>query len=109
MMVRDSGQMKILVENSAWVNTGDGFYQYSLFHIFKTLFPHHDIQMFDGPIARAFKPNKWFKKNALNLMHFQKGDMYVFSGPILGKNFVGAYGPKIENLVNGGSRYLILS
>ncbi len=101
--------MKILVENSTWVNIGDGFYQYSLFHLFKTLFPHHDIQMLDGPIARAFKLNGRFTKNALNLMRFQTGDMYVFSGPILGKNFVSAYGPKIENIVNSGSHYLILS
>jgi hypothetical protein len=101
--------MRILVENSTWNNIGDAFYQTSLYSILRQVFPQHKVHMTDGPITRAFRPNRYFQKNAFDSRLVQDADVYCFSGPILGERFLEAYGDVIKSLSGRGRRYMLLS
>lgn len=101
--------MKILVENSTWNNVGDGWYQYSLFNLFKNLYPEHQVVMGEGPVKRAFriKSDKQHK-NALNLLNWQNADVHVFSGPML-KHLLREYKETIIRIVQRGAKYAFVS
>jgi hypothetical protein len=102
--------MNVLVENSTWNNVGDGFYQFSILGLLKNTFPDWDIKMMDGPIKRAFRPSARFESNVFDIIpHYEKVDLYVFSGPILGWKFMDEYAPIIKKIVEQGSRYVIFS
>jgi hypothetical protein len=101
--------MRILVENSTWTNIGNAFYQTSLYYILRKVFSKHTVYMTEGPIIRAFRPNKYFQKNAFELRLVQDGDLYCFSGPILGGGFLETYGEVIKSLSARGCRYMLLS
>lgn len=101
--------MQIAVENSTWNNTGDGFYQYSLYSLLQQIAPNDRIAMLDGPVDRAFRPNKVFRPNAFDLLSHQDADVVCLSGPILNKSFRSRYGKLIERLASKGKYYFILS
>ncbi|MBE9135947.1 polysaccharide pyruvyl transferase family protein [Nodosilinea sp. LEGE 07088] len=106
--------ISILVENSTWNNIGDGFYQFPIFYLLEALFGHNsNISMIDGPVERAFrlgsKLKSRFKKNAFEISTLYRGDIYVFSGPILNSNFLSHYASFIKTIKQEGANYLILS
>jgi len=101
--------MKIYIEHSS-TNIGDFFYQEAIFLILKDLFKKHEIKYFDTPIQRSFKVrNSFYSKNAFDLRNFIDGDLYILSGPILGKKFVYNYGELIKKIKSEKKEYLILS
>lgn len=101
--------MKILVENSTWNNIGDGWYQFSIYYLLKTLCPEHNVVLGEGPINRAFRIKKdYLFENALNLMEYQTADLHVFSGPMI-PSIIDHYGPTIKKIINRGSKYCIVS
>jgi len=101
--------MKIYAEHSS-INIGDFFYQEAIFLILKDLFKKHEIKYFDAPIQRSFKVNNnFYSKNAFDLRNFIDGDLYILSGPILGKKFVSDYGELIKKIKSEKKEYLILS
>lgn len=101
--------MKIIVENSTWNNLGDGFYQFSLYHFFKKIYPEHDIFMGEGPVKRAFHPNDKQLKNALKLNEYQQADLHVFSGPIVMALNNDEYKTPIKKIIESGSKYCLIS
>ena len=103
--------MKIIIENSTWNNVGDAFYQFPIYEIIKNTLTEHDVFMFDGPIYRAFKisSGNFFKKNALDIRKILEADIFVFSGPILGNNFIYHYAEVIKFIKDSGKNYMILS
>lgn len=101
--------MKILVENSTWNNVGDGWYQFSLFFMLKSMFPQHDIVLGEGPVRRAFRiKGKQQLSNALNLLDYQTADIHVFSGPML-PSIIDDYQTSIENILKRGEKYCLIS
>lgn len=100
--------MKIIIENSTWNNIGDGWYQTSLYMLFKRLFPQHDVFMGEGPVNRSFHPQGRFRKNALNVMEYERADLHVFSGPILPQLYYN-YKQTIETIHNRGEAYAMVS
>jgi len=101
--------MKILVENSTWNNIGDGFYQSTLFALFKQLYPDQEVYMGEGPFKRAFRPrSKKHLAKAYLLMDDQHADVHIFSGPIV-KKLIENYGEKIKQIVARGDRYALIS
>lgn len=101
--------MIVLVENSTWNNVGDGFYQTSLFRTMQELLPDGRVATMDGPIDRAFSPSSSLKAHALDVRTRLEGDLFVFSGPILGPGFLDRYGQLIRSIVGRGSNYMLLS
>lgn len=100
----------IAIENSTWVNLGDAFYQLSLQNIFSQAFPNARIVAMDGPVSRAFRVNR----NRMVSAPFEAdshtdADHYVFSGPIIGPNFLSIYAPKIKKYLKAGKSYSLLS
>jgi hypothetical protein len=101
--------MKILVENSTWNNIGDGFYQSTLYCLFKELYPEADVFMGEGPFRRAFKPKKQRHfENAFKLMEYQKADLHVFSGPMI-PQLLSNYKSRIEKIIDEGDNYALIS
>ena len=100
--------MKICVENSTWSNIGDGFYQTSLLHHITKLFPEWEVFNGEGPVARTFNVSSRFRRNSIELMEYQKADIYVFSGPML-RQLTWRYANMIEKLVRQGKSYAIFS
>lgn len=100
--------MKICVENSTWSNIGDGFYQTSLLYHITKLFPEYDVLHGEGPVARTFNVPARFRRNSIELMEYQKADVYVFSGPML-RQLTWRYGNMIEKLLRQGKSYAIFS
>lgn len=102
--------MKILIENSTWSNVGDGWYQFSLYYMFKKLYPEHHVVMGEGPVHRGFRvTNKQQKKNILDVMLYEKADIHVISGPFLSVNFFSYYAEKIKRLKERGEQYALIS
>lgn len=98
----------IAVENSTWNNVGDAFYQKSLANALRVAFPDYRIVEMDGPIHRAFR----FGRTAavpFDARFHTVADHYVFSGPILGKNFLSLYAPHLRKIVEMGKSYSLLS
>lgn len=103
-----SEQFTIAVENSTWNNVGDAFYQTSLASAFRIAFPGYRVVEIDGPIRRAFR----FGRTAaapFDARFHTVADHYVFSGPILGKNFLSLYAPHIKKILEAGKSYSLLS
>lgn len=101
--------MKIVVENSTWNNVGDGWYQTSLFFLIKKLYPNDDVVLGEGPIRRAFRIKKEYQmRNALDLMQYQKGDIHIFSGPIL-PSLMRNYQEKIKEIKERKAEYAFIS
>jgi hypothetical protein len=101
--------MKILIENSTWNNIGDGFYQSTLYAMFKELYPEADVFMEEGPFRRSFRPKKQkYFDNAFKLMDYQKADLHVFSGPMIPQIFM-SYQQKIIDIVSRGANYAFIS
>ncbi len=100
--------MKIIVENSTWNNLGDGFYQFTLEKILKYIFPESKIFYGEGPVKRAFHPNRFQYSNALRINETQSADLHVFSGPIL-MSIDNVYGKVIKNIIAKGDNYALLS
>ncbi|WP_160311506.1 polysaccharide pyruvyl transferase family protein [Rhodopirellula islandica] len=98
----------MLVENSTWNNIGDGFYQFSLYYMLKSVFADADIAMLEGPIERAFRPRN-FKDNAFKLNLIQEADLFVLSGPIMSVSFIEEYGGLIKKIIASGKKYCLLS
>lgn len=101
--------MRILVENSSWNNIGDGFYQFSLFNLLRKEFPHHDYAYLDAPASRSFRYAKPFSKNVFKFEEHQDADLYIFSGPILGSDFLAIYAPLIKQIQARGGNYALVS
>jgi hypothetical protein len=89
--------MKVLVENCTWANIGDGFYQMSVTVMLQRLFPHWDIYQQDGPQSRSFRYGPRFAPNVLNLMDYQRADLHVFTGPVVGQQLLTRYRKIIED------------
>ncbi|MDE1191338.1 MAG: polysaccharide pyruvyl transferase family protein [Arachidicoccus sp.] len=101
--------MKILIENSTWNNVGDGWYQYSLYYLFKQIYPQHDIYLGEGPIKRAFRIKKEkLLNNALDLINYQEADLHVFSGPMI-KSIFSDYQTAIKKIKARGANYVFIS
>jgi hypothetical protein len=101
--------MKVLVECSSLSNIGDGFYQLPLLELIKREFPNWDVYTLESPIYRSFKMTRqWHRQNALPLMNFQEGDLYVFSGPML-RQLLTHYRYLIESLSEKGKKYALVS
>ncbi|MGJ3247561.1 MAG: polysaccharide pyruvyl transferase family protein [Elainellaceae cyanobacterium] len=107
-------QKSILIENSTWNNVGDGFYQFPIYYLLKSMYGNvSNVAMIDGPINRAFRLNspskKRFKNNAFNISKIYDGNIYIFSGPIFRAGFLENYASFIEEIKRKGADYLILS
>lgn len=101
--------MKIVVENSMWANVGNGWYQFSLYYMLKRMYPQHEIVLGEGPIDTSFRiRNKKQFANALNWMYYQKGDIHIFSGPMMGE-VCGTYKNKIIEIKSRGAEYALIS
>lgn len=101
--------MKILIENSTWNNIGDGFYQSTLYAMFKDLYPEHKILMEEGPVSRSLRPKtKRQKDNALKLMDYQIADLHVYSGPMI-PQLLTNYKSKIKGIEGRGNKYALIS
>jgi hypothetical protein len=101
--------MKVLVENCTWANIGDGFYQMSVTVMLQRLFPHWDIYQQDGPQSRSFRYGPRFAPNVLNLMDYQRADLHVFTGPVVGQQLLTRYRKIIETITRRGDRYALIS
>lgn len=101
--------MKIIIENSTWNNLGDGFYQTALLHFMEGIFPNHNFFTGDGPIERAFFPNKRQYNNALKSIEFQKADLHIFSGPMMRSILKSDYKKAIINIIESGKKYAFIS
>ena len=103
--------MKIYIENSAWLNIGNFFFQNTIYEIFKDIFINHKISNYDGPIEDSFKikKNNFFKNNAFDLRYYIDGDVFVLSGPILGDDFCYYYENFIKEISLKKRKYIILS
>lgn len=101
--------MKILVENSTWNNVGDGWYQASLYHLLKDLYPEHKVVMGEGPVRRSFRiKNPKHLANSLDLLKHQDADLHVFSGPMLG-TLIADYQDAIIEIKNRKKEYAFIS
>lgn len=100
--------MRVAVENSTWNNIGDAFYQMSLENMLREALPDAEVFSFDGPLRRAFRPNRHIARG-LDSRLLCEADHYVFSGPILGSQFLPNYGELIEHIVKRGKTYSLLS
>nr|WP_321510719.1 polysaccharide pyruvyl transferase family protein [uncultured Celeribacter sp.] len=98
----------IAVENSTWNNIGDAFYQESLISAFRKAFPAANVVSMDGPSARAFRIG-WVGSDPFEARMRTVADHYVFSGPIIGPNFMRLYAPQIEAIVRAGKSYSLIS
>jgi hypothetical protein len=100
----------IAVENSTWNNIGDAFYQLSILRIFTKAFPNANVVSMEGPVERAFKlGNKRFRSEPFEADYHTKADHYVLSGPIIGRNFMRIYAPRIKSYLNSGRSYSLVS
>ncbi|MBB4122696.1 polysaccharide pyruvyl transferase family protein [Martelella radicis] len=98
----------IAVESSTWNNIGDAFYQNSILNQLHLNLPHCNVVSFDGPSERAFRPGKYVK-NVFDSRFLVDADHYVFSGPIIGGNFLKLYGPLIKDILRRGKTYSLMS
>ena len=101
--------MRILVENGSWNNMGEGWYRFSLYYLLKTLYPNDDVIIGEGIITRDFKLGDRFKRCAFSLFDFEYADLHVFSGPVLPKQFLLYYAPKIKQIFARGGSYALIS
>lgn len=102
--------MKILVENSAWLNIGNFFFQNTIENILKDIFPNYYISSSDGPIDEIFKVKNFnYKKNIFDLRKYLDFDCYVLSGPILCDGFLNKYEKFIKKIYSEKKSYIILS
>lgn len=102
--------MRIRVEDSTWSNVGDGWYMTSLYYMFKRLYPEAVVVMGEGPIQRGFRITKTSqRKNALNIMLYERADIHVISGPFLTSEFFDYYSEEIKNIYEHGEQYVLVS
>lgn len=102
--------MKIIVENSTWNNVGDGWYQFSLYYMLKSMYPNYDVVLGEGPVKRSFRISKQRQlSNALDWMQYQKGDIHVFSGPMMSQIDSGSYADKIKEIMSRNANYVLIS
>lgn len=102
--------MKILIENSTWNNIGDAWYQTSLYHLIKALYPNDEVYCGEGPIKRAFRIKSPHQlSNSLNLFEYQDADIYIYSGPILKTQFLRDYAGHIKHLCENKKSYALIS
>ena len=103
--------MNIMIELSNSPNIGDSFYQNVIIEIFKKLYPDSNIIPISSPIEKEHKIKKesFFYRNCFDGRGFLKGDLWIFSGPILGERFLWQYAPLIKEIKNKGGNYLLLS
>ncbi|MFG6589234.1 polysaccharide pyruvyl transferase family protein [Sulfitobacter sp. MOLA879] len=100
----------IAVENSTWNNIGDAFYQLSIQRFFSKAFPDATVVSMDGPIERAFKlGTEKFRSKPFEADYYTNADHYVLSGPIIGRNFMRIYAPRIKSYLASGRSYSLIS
>jgi len=103
-------KVTIAVENSTWNNVGDAFYQLSLQRIIKLAFPDANVVALDGPIERAFKLGSTrIRSEPFEADMHTNADHFVFSGPIVGGNFLRIYAPRIKAISEAGQSYSLVS
>lgn len=100
--------LRIAVENSTWNNIGDAFYQMAIIAVLRKFLPLAQINSLDGPSTRAFRTGR-FRENAFDFRFHSNADHYVFSGPILGADFLRDYAPLIKHIIKKGRSYSLLS
>jgi len=101
--------MKILVENSVWTNVGNGWFSFSLYYLMKKLYPDAEVFMGEGPIDLSFRITKDYqRKNALNVLDYERADVHVFNGPIMSM-LISEYGVVIPKLIERGESYCLIS
>jgi len=98
----------IAVENSTWNNIGDAFYQESLTAALRLAHPDACVVNMDGPIRRAFRPGR-LGQEPFDARHFTTADHYIFSGPIVGRNFMSVYAPRIKEILAQEKKYSLIS
>ena len=99
----------IAVENTVGPNIGDGIYQFCIFEILKLNFPRSNVFMIDSPIKRHFNKSGLFKNKLIDVRYIYSADLFVFSGPIIGGNFMEHYGHLIKYLKKNNKEYALLS
>lgn len=101
--------MIIGVENSSWNNIGDGFYQFSLLRLLEKEFPNHTSHMHDAPPRRSFKIPRNKRSTAFDARSVARSDMLILSGPILGAHFLDDYAQVIQQQLERGGQYMMVS
>ena len=77
----------------------------------KRMYPQYNVVLGEGPVKRAFRINKHREiNNALDWMYYQKGDIHVFSGPIITEQLDKKYySDKIKEIKSRKAEYALIS
>lgn len=98
----------IAVQNSAWSNIGNAFFQMSAMQMLSEALPNYYVVGMDDPAERVFRPRQ-FKKNLFDVRNWYDADHYVFVGPQLGSLFLSDFAEQIKAIVERNKSYSLLS